>query len=83
MPRHTHKFVEEYKDLVGFGFDRTVDENTLKYYLQKFSDDEHASLILSRMSDPDLEELFNFLGRLLKKYLSEEEYHGKFLKDEV
>jgi len=34
MPKHSHKFVEEYNDLVGFGFDRKIDENTLIYYLQ-------------------------------------------------
>jgi hypothetical protein len=80
MPKHTHRFVEEYKGLVGFGYDREVNERTLAYYLQKFSDDEHAALILSRMSDEDMEELFNLLGRLLKRYLNEKEYHKKFLK---
>jgi hypothetical protein len=83
MPKHAHKFVEEYEGLIGFGYDRRVDEHTLTYYLQKFSDDEHAALILSRMSDSDMEELFNLLGNLLKKYLTEKEYHGKFLKDNI
>jgi hypothetical protein len=81
MPKHTHGFVEEYNGLVGFGYNREVDEATVKYYLQKFSDDEHASLILGRMSDMDLEDLFNLLGGLMKKYLTEEEYHKSFLKD--
>lgn len=81
MPKHTHGFVEEYNGLVGFGYNREVDEATVKYYLQKFSDDEHASLILGRMSDTDLEDLFNLLGGLMKKYLTEEEYHKSFLKD--
>ncbi len=82
MPRHTHRFVEEYDGLVGFGLDRKTDEDTLAYFLQKFSDDRHVAMILSRMSNPDMEELFNLIGRLLKKYLTEEEYHSKFLKDE-
>jgi hypothetical protein len=34
------------------------------------------------MCDEDLRELFDFLGRLLKKYLTEEEYHRAFLKDD-
>ncbi|MBW1763489.1 MAG: cytoplasmic protein, partial [Deltaproteobacteria bacterium] len=38
MAAHSHKFVEEYEGLVGFGMDRETDENTLIYYLQKFSD---------------------------------------------
>ncbi|MFC1867328.1 cytoplasmic protein [Thermodesulfobacteriota bacterium] len=81
MPKHSHTFVEEYNGLVGYGFNRETDEHTLTYYLQKFSDDKHMATILAKMSDSDMEELFNLLGRLLKKYLTEEEYHGQFLKD--
>jgi len=81
MPKHTHTFVDVYDGLVGFGYNREIDEYTVKYYLQKFSDDTHASLILGRMSDQDLESMFNLLGDLMKKYLKEEEYHKFFLKD--
>jgi hypothetical protein len=81
MPKHTHKFVEEYDGLVGFGYNREVDESTVKYYLQKFSDDDHASIIIPRMSDQDLDLLFNILGDMMKKYLKENEYHEYFLKD--
>jgi hypothetical protein len=80
--KHSHRFVEEYDGLVAFGLSREEDENTLIYYLQKFSDDELMALIRDRMSDSDLEDLFNLLGRLLKQYLTEEEYHRVFLKDE-
>ncbi|KPK29795.1 MAG: cytoplasmic protein [Nitrospira bacterium SG8_3] len=82
MQKHSHKFVEEYDGLVGFGLSREVDEHTLTYYLQKFSDDQLMALIRSRMSDEDMEELFNLMGRLLKEYLNDEEYHRYFLKDE-
>ena len=82
MPRHSHQFVEEYDGLVGFGLSREGDEFTLTYYLQKFSDDELMALIRGRMSDHDMEELFTLLGRLLKTYLSDEEYHEYFLRDE-
>jgi len=73
--------VEEYDDLVGFGLERKTDEYTLTYYLQKFSDDELMALIRKRMSDSDIEELFNLLGSLMKKHLTEEEYHQYFLKE--
>ncbi len=82
MKRHSHNFVDSYDGLVGFGYDRKCNENTLACYLQKFSDDEHVKLILSRMSDEDMENLFEILGKLLKKYLEEHEYHSVFLKDE-
>ena len=81
-PRHSHRFVEDYDGLVAFGLGREEDENTLTYYLQKFSDDEHMALIRGRMSDEDLETLFNLLGRLMKQYLTGDEYHKVFLKDE-
>jgi hypothetical protein len=82
MQKHSHKFVEEYDGLVGFGLSREVDEHTLTYYLQKFSDDQLMALIRGRISDEDMEEVFNLLGRLLKEYLNDEEYHRYFLKDE-
>ena len=81
MLKHRHRFAEEYDGLVGFGLDRETDESTLTYYLQKFSDDDLMALIRNRLSQSDMEELFNLLSRLLKQYLSEEEYHRYFLKD--
>ena len=80
--KHSHRFVEDYDGLVAFGLGREEDENTLTYYLQKFSDDEHMALIRGRMSEEDLETLFDLLGRLMKQYLTEDEYHKVFLKDE-
>ena len=62
--------------------DRKTDEATLTWYLQKFSEDEHMARMRERISDEDMETLFSLLGSLLKKYLSEEEYHKVFLKDE-
>ncbi len=82
MQKHSHKFVDEYDGLVGFGLSREVNEHTLTYYLQKFSDDQLMALIRGRMSEEDMEELFNLMGRLLKEYLNDEEYHTYFLKDE-
>ncbi len=81
MKMHTHNFVETYQGLVGYGADRETDENTLIYYLQKFSDDELMALITKRMSDAEMLELFDLINRLLKNHLSEAEYHRHFLKD--
>ena len=80
--KHSHRFVEEYDGLVAFGLGRKENEHTLTYYLQKFSDDKHMALIRERMSDEDMETLFNLLGKLMKQYLTKEEYHSVFLKDD-
>jgi TorA maturation chaperone TorD len=81
MQQHSHQFVEDYDGLVGYGYSREVDEYTLTYYLQKFSDDEMIAFIRAKMSDADMETLFNLLGDLLRKYLTKEEYQRLFLKD--
>ena len=78
---HTHHFVETYRGLVGYGADRETDENTLIYYLQKFSDDKFMALITKRMTDAEMLELFDLINRLLKNHLTEAEYHKQFLKD--
>lgn len=81
MSRHCHEFVEHYGGLIGFGLDRETDEATVIYYLQKFSDDRLMELLRKRFSDADLEEIFSLVSSLLKKHLSEEEYHSYFIKD--
>lgn len=81
MARHSHNFVENYDGLVGFGLDRQTDENTIIYYLQKFSDDDVMQVMKSRLRDNELAALFDMLSDLLRKYLTEDEYHRLFLKE--
>ncbi len=81
MTTHAHRFVETYDGLVGFGFDRDTDENTVIYYLQKFSDDALMETIRKRLEDRELADLFDLISRLMRKHLSEGEYHALFLKE--
>ena len=81
MAKHTHHYVETYDGFVGMGFDRETDENTIIYYLQKFSDDALMKALAPRFSEEELEDIFSLLTRLLKKHLSDSEYHRLFLKD--
>jgi hypothetical protein len=82
MATHSHHFVETYKGLVGFGLDRENDQNTIVYYLQKFSDDALMQTLVKRLSDEELNDIFNLVTRLLKRHLTESEYHLLFLKDD-
>ena len=82
MALHSHGFVETYNGLVGFGLNRETDENTIIYYLQKFSDDELMATLAQRMTNDELDEIFGLLTRLLKTHLTEREYHILFLKDD-
>ena len=81
MAIHSHNFVETYEGLVGFGADRETDENTVIYYLQKFSDDQLMQALIKRLSDEELADIFSLITRLLKKHLVNNEYHSLFLKE--
>ncbi len=82
MKKHSHNFVNTYKGLVALGMDRETDENTIVYYLQKFSDDSFMEHLKIKMTDNDIEKVFSMISGLLKKYLTEKEYHQLFLKDD-
>ncbi|MGD9579352.1 MAG: cytoplasmic protein [Syntrophorhabdus sp.] len=82
MAKHSHLFVETFDGFLGYGLDRESNENTVQMYLQKFSDDRLMKTILKRMTDDDLTEIFDIMGKMLKKYLTEDEYHQLFLKEE-
>lgn len=81
MTLHTHEFVETYDGFLGFGLSRETDESTVICYLQKFSDDKLIQHMVKRMTDEDLDKVFEMISQLLKTYLSETEYHRLFLKD--
>jgi len=82
MAIHSHQFVETYQGLIGFGLDRETDENTTICYLQKFSDDTLMQQLTKRLSDDEMQEIFDLITRMLKKHLSDSEYHDLFLKDD-
>lgn len=81
MPIHSHTFVEDYDGMIGYGLNRETDEKTIIYYLQKFSDDALIQAMTSRMTDEELGQVFDLLSVLLKRHLTETEYHRLFLKE--
>ncbi len=81
MKKDTHNFVQEYNGLGAYGLDRNTDEETIMFYLQKFSEDTFLKTLVPRLSDDELEEIYLFINNKLKAHLSEDEYHSLFLKD--
>ncbi|MEH0019818.1 MAG: cytoplasmic protein [Desulfobacter sp.] len=81
MKKDSHQFVQEYKGLGAFGMDRKTDEETVMFYLQKFSEDSFMRALLPRLGDDELEALYLLVNKYLKTHMSEDEYHGLFLKD--
>jgi len=82
MPMHSHTIVEEYDDMVAFGFSREVDEKSLMYYLQKFSDDDLVRVLVPRLKDEEIDNLFGLISGLMRNHLNDDEYQRLFLKDE-
>ncbi|MCF8036428.1 MAG: cytoplasmic protein [Desulfobacteraceae bacterium] len=82
MKKYTHEFVETYDGLLGFGWERETDEQTLVCYMQMFSDDALIKTLIRRMSAEELETLHDMVNRLLRTHLSDSEYHRLFLKEE-
>ena len=81
MKKDTHNFIQEYDGLGAFGLDRATDEETLMFYLQKFSEDQFMEAMLPRLSQKELEELYQFINDKIKAHFTEDEYHALFLKD--
>ncbi len=81
MSRHRHTFVETYDEMVAFGLSREIDEKSLMVYLQKFSDDDFLQVLVPRLSEEEIEQLFELMSRVMKNHLVEDEYHQFFLKD--
>ena len=48
MAKHSHEFVETFEGFVGFGLDRHTDEDAVRVYLQKFSDDRLMDAVLKK-----------------------------------
>ncbi len=79
--KHKHSFVDNYDGMVAFGFSREVDEKSLMYYLQKFSDDNLLEAMVPKLTDEEISQIFEMLSQIMRRRLSDGEYHELFLKD--
>lgn len=64
---------------ICFGLDRASDERSLALFMKRVTDDELLSTLIARMSDAELLATLDFLTGLMKRHLSDTEYHGLFL----
>ncbi len=81
MKKDSHQFIQKYQGLAAFGMGRKTDEETIMFYLQKFSEDSFLKAFLPRLSDKELEDIYMWVNTYLKKHITEDEYHALFLKD--
>ena len=67
--------------MIAFGFDRQTDERSLELFLQRFVDKKLMAALLPRLQDEDIVATVDFLTAIMRKHLSEKEYHGLFLAE--
>lgn len=80
--KHKHEFANDYDGMVAFGFSRDIDEKSIMYYLQKFSDDDLMAALVPRLTDEEINTVFDMISTLMRNHFNDEEYHKYFLKDE-
>ena len=66
---------------IVFGFGRKTDERSLETFIERFADKEFMKTLLPRLQDEDITDMVNFLTGIMRKHLSEKEYHRLFLAE--
>jgi len=67
---------------IVFGFDRKTDEQSLKLFLQRFTDKKLMKVLVPRLQADEIQATVDFLTTIMQKHLSEKEYHGLFLAEQ-
>lgn len=67
---------------ICFGLNRQLDQQSLSSFLQLAGRQEFAELLSRRLSEQEIQAFVDFFTGILKRHLSEEEYHRLFLQDE-
>jgi hypothetical protein len=66
---------------IAFGFDRATDEQSFGLFLARFVDKKLMETLLPRLHDEDIQATVDFLTGIMRKHLSEKEYHSLFLAE--
>lgn len=68
-------------DKICFGLNRQLDESSISCYLQLIGRAEMADTLATRLSEAEINEIVDLFTALMKRHLSESEYHTLFLRD--
>ena len=67
---------------ICFGLNPQLDQQSLSCFLQLAGRQEFADLLSQRLSEQEIHSFVDFFTGILKRNLTEEEYHSLFLQDE-
>ncbi len=67
---------------ICFGLNQQLDQQSFSFFLQLAGRQEFSDFLSQRLSEQEIHSFINFFTGILKRNLSEEEYHRLFLQDE-
>ena len=70
-------------DQICFGLSDQLDKESFSCFLQLAGNKELADVLSRRLSSEEINDFVNRFMDLLRRYLSEEEYHRLFLQDKT
>ncbi len=62
-----------------FGLNRDEDERSLADFLRLFSEPRLTSVLIPRLTDDEITNTVALLSTIMRKHLSEKEYHALFI----
>jgi hypothetical protein len=68
-------------DQMCFGLSSQLDKESFSCFLQLAGRREFADVLASRLSSEEIDNILNAFMPLLRRHLSEDEYHRLFLRD--
>jgi hypothetical protein len=66
---------------ICFGLDRRTDEASLIAFVERFARPDLLAILIPRLTDDEITTTLDFLTNLMKKRLSDPEYHRLFLAE--
>ncbi|MGR0481090.1 MAG: hypothetical protein ACTFAL_06700 [Candidatus Electronema sp. V4] len=66
---------------ICFGLSRELDEQSLALFLRLFSREELLRTLIPRLTEEEISSLVDKLTGILRRHLTEKEYHELFLGD--
>lgn len=81
MKIRLHSSADQTATSICFGMNRDLDEQSLAVFLQRATSDELLDSLIPRLAEDEVAKVVDFLTGLMRKHLSEQEYHQLFLDD--
>lgn len=70
-------------DQMCFGLSEDLDKNSFSCFLRLAGDERFSTTLAQRLSSEEILQFVDSFTELMRKHLSEDEYHSLFLQDDT